>query len=325
MGNTMTKQKKNSRWQAYDSCYIYSLVVRRYFAEMKTKIEIAEELGISRFKVARLIDEAIHQDYVRFIFPKQQAMDDEIAGNLREKYHLDAAEVLSVAESWSTQDELNHKLGAIAAIYLGETLKEGMKLGIAWGRVLSSTVSQLTTLPPLDVVQLSGVHPGIEFSQGPIDLIHKIAALSHGKAHPMYVPMWVDDEGLAVKLAGDQAVLDTQQYYPQLDVVITGIGAWKSGSSSLCNIFPPAWRESLLKQDIAADICISLVNSQGDVLDSPMDRLGFGISTEQLRKTQTVIGVAGGEEKFDGIVASLKSGLLNVLITDFDTAVKLLD
>lgn len=183
---------------------------------MKTKIEIAEELGVSRFKVARLIDEAIEQDYVRFIFPKQQAMDEEIANNLRKKFHLEDAIVLSVAESWTTQEELNHKLGEVTAEYLMQSLHEGMKVGIAWGRVLSSTVSKLSKLPPLDVVQLSGVHPGIEFSQGPIDLIHKIAAISQGKAHPMYVPMWVDDEELAARLAGDPAVLDTQQYYSQL-------------------------------------------------------------------------------------------------------------
>ena len=40
----------------------------------------------------------------------------------------------------------------------------------------------------------------------------------------MYVPMSVNDEELAARLAGDPAVLDTQQYYSQLDVVITGIG-----------------------------------------------------------------------------------------------------
>lgn len=67
------------------------------------------------------------------------------------------------------------------------------------------------------------------------------------------------------------------------------------------------------------------MNSKGDVLSSPMNRLGLGITADQLRKTKTVIGVAGGEEKYDGIVASLHSGLLNVLITDFDTAIKLLD
>lgn len=82
----MTKQKKTAAGRSYDPRYIYSLVVRRYFADMKTKIEIAEELGVSRFKVARLIDEAIEQDYVRFIFPKQQAMDEEIANNLRKNF-----------------------------------------------------------------------------------------------------------------------------------------------------------------------------------------------------------------------------------------------
>lgn len=321
----MPRTKVPSRWQHSDPRYLYSLVARRYFAEMKTKIEIAEELGVSRFKVARLIDEAIEQEYVKFVFPKQQALDEEIAGNLREKYRLKEAVVLPASETWSTQEQLNVKLGGITANYLSETLQEGMKFGMAWGRVLSSTVSQLVSLPSLDVVQLSGVHPGIEFSQGPVDLIHKIAAISHGKAHPMYVPMWVDDESLAEKLAGDQAVLDAQKFYPQMDVVITGIGAWKTGSSSLCDIFPKSWRDSLLAQDIAADVCVTLVNSEGEILDSPMSRLGFGITTEQLRTTKKLIGVAGGEEKYEGIVASLKSGLLKVLITDFDTAIKLLE
>lgn len=321
----MPKQKKNTRWSDYDPRYVYSLVVRRYFAEMKTKIEIAEELGVSRFKVARLIDEAIEQEYVKFLFPKQQVLDEEIAKNICEKYHLQDAIVLSVSESWSSHEQLNEKLGFITASYLSKTLTAGTKIGVAWGRVLSSTVSQLASLPTLDVVQLSGVHPGIAYNQGPIELIHKLAAISNGKAHPMYVPMWVDDESLARKLASDQAVLDTQQYYPQLDVVITGIGAWKTGSSSLCDIFPELWQKPLFAQDIAADVCITLLNSQGEVLDSPMSRLGFGISTEHLRNTKKVIGVAGGEKKFDGIVASLRSDLLDVLITDFDTAIKLLD
>ncbi|ENF1239659.1 hypothetical protein ACEPCY_001695 [Salmonella enterica subsp. enterica serovar Infantis] len=321
----MPKENKNPKLCNYDPRFIYSLVVKRYFSEMKTKVEIAEELGLSRFKVARLIDEAIAQEYVKFTFPKQQALDEEIAQNLCKKYGLQDAVVLSVSESWSSQEQLNVKLGGITATYLSEILKEGMKFGLAWGRVLSSTVSQLTTLPVLDVVQLSGVHPGIEFSQGPIDLIHKVAAISHGRAHPMYVPMWVDDESLAQKLADDQAVQDTQKFYSNMDVVITGIGAWKTGSSSLCDIFPEAWREALISQDITADVCVTLVNSKGEILDSPLNRLGFGITTDQLRATKKLIGVAGGDEKYEGIVASLKSGLLNVLITDFDTAIKLLD
>ncbi|MGP2522403.1 sugar-binding transcriptional regulator [Pantoea ananatis] len=321
----MPKLNKNKKWSGYDPRYIYSLVVRRYFLEMKTKTEIAEELGISRFKAARLIDEAIEQEYVKFLFPKQQMLDEEIAHSLCQKYGLQNAVVLSVSESWASQEQLNEKLGGITASYLSNHLTAGMTVGIAWGRVLSSTVNQLTSLPALDIVQLSGVHPGIEFSKGPIDLIHRLSAISQGKAHPMYVPMWVDDESLAEKLASDPAVIYTQQYYSRLDVVITGIGAWKTRSSSLCDIFPEEWQAPLFRDDIAADICITLVNSKGEILDSPISRLGFGISTEQLRNTKTVIGVAGGEQKYEGIVASLKSGLLDVLITDFDTAVKLVN
>lgn len=110
-----------------------------------------------------------------------------------------------------------------------------------------------------------------------------------------------------------------------MDVVITGIGAWKTGSSSPCDIFSDAWRDALMSQDITDDVCVTLVNSKGKILDSPLNHLGFGITTAQLRATKKLIGVAGGDEKYEGIVASLKSGLLNVLITDFDPAIKLLD
>ncbi|VFS77135.1 Transcriptional regulator, contains sigma factor-related N-terminal domain [Raoultella terrigena] len=128
----MPKRIKNSRWSGYDPRYIYSLVVRRYFVEMKTKTEIAEELEISRFKAARLIDEAIKEEYVKFLFPKQQLLDEEIALNLCGKYGLQKAIVLSVSESWSNQEELNEKLGGITASYLNNNLAEGMKVGIAW-------------------------------------------------------------------------------------------------------------------------------------------------------------------------------------------------
>lgn len=317
--------KKKPDFNSMNLEYVYSLIVRRYFVEMKTKVEIAQELGVSRFKVARLIDEAIEKEYIKFVFPKQKTFDDKISKSLCEKYNLQEAIILPSSEYWSTQEELNTKLGEIAANYLSTTLKEGMILGIAWGKVLSSTANQLTYLPHIDVVQLSGVHPGIEFTQGPIDIIHKITAISHGEAHPMYVPMWVNNESLAAKLSEDLSVQNTKKYYANLDVVITGIGDWKSGASGLSNIFLKSWVDDLMNQDIAADICTTLIDSNGKILKSPIEKLEFGISDEQLKQSKKIIGVAGGEVKFQGIKASVKSGLINVLITDFDTSLKLID
>lgn len=320
----MHKQNKSTKHFFNNPKYIYSFIARQYFVEMKTKSEIADELGISRFKVARLITEAIEKDYVRFVFPKQHLLDEEIAQNICQKYNLKHAIVLSMMDSSEDQLQLTEKLGQISADYLVSILKKDMKVGIAWGRILSSTINNLHDIPSLDVVQLSGVHHKIEFNQGPIDLIHKMAAISQGKAHPIYLPMWVESEDLKSQLENDQYITEACGFYDQLDVILTGIGCWKSGSSSLFNIFPEEWKKELIHKDVCADVCISLLDSQGNILENPIDTLGFGITSKQLKEAKNVIGIAGGNEKYEAILATLKSGLLNMLITDFNTAIKLL-
>ncbi|GAA4949124.1 hypothetical protein GCM10023238_14300 [Streptomyces heliomycini] len=40
-------------------------VARRFYLEQRSKVEIAKEFGISRFKVARLLDAAVAHDIVR--------------------------------------------------------------------------------------------------------------------------------------------------------------------------------------------------------------------------------------------------------------------
>jgi DNA-binding transcriptional regulator LsrR (DeoR family) len=107
----------------------------------------------------------------------------------------------------------------------------------------------------------------------------------------MYVPMWVDDESLAQKLASDPAVVDTQQYYSQLDVVITGIGARKTGSSGLCDIFPESWQKNLFERYRCGSSAL-LVNSKGEILDSPMSRLRFVFQRTNCVTRKPVVGVA---------------------------------
>ncbi|WP_373818240.1 sugar-binding transcriptional regulator [Glaesserella sp.] len=321
----MTVQNKHLAALKDNPKYIYSFVTKQYFIEMKNKSEIADELGISRFKVARLITEAIEKEYVRFIFPKLQDLDDEIAHNLKTRYGLKDAVVLSMLDSYEDQALLTDKLGMVTSDYLCKILQKEMKVGIAWGKVLSSVIAKLHDLPPVDVIQLSGVHPKIQFNQGPIDLVHKMASLTQGKAYPIYLPMWVENEETVAQLVNDPYVAEARKFYSQLDVVITGIGDWKSHSTSLQKIFPTTWVTELERQDIRADICTTFVDSNGHIIPSPLEKLGFSISAENLQKTPNVIGVAGGQEKYDGILASLKSGLLDTLITDFYTAIKLLD
>lgn len=56
-----------------------SLVARRYYLQRSTKSQIADELGISRFKVPRLLDTALADGIVRIEISDQGDLNMELA------------------------------------------------------------------------------------------------------------------------------------------------------------------------------------------------------------------------------------------------------
>lgn len=57
-------------------------VVKAYFIERKTKSQIADELGISRFRVARILDEAIESGLIKFVIAEQDEIDSDLSQRL---------------------------------------------------------------------------------------------------------------------------------------------------------------------------------------------------------------------------------------------------
>src|SRR5580700_7389682 len=103
-------------------------VARRYFIERQTKSRIAEDLAISRFKVARLIDEAIEEDLVRFEIDEAGELDARLSDLLRQKYSLRNALVLAGPDLPCSA--LIEPLGHVAASLLEEILTDGCVLGV---------------------------------------------------------------------------------------------------------------------------------------------------------------------------------------------------
>jgi len=64
------------------------LVARRYFLDGASKSEIAQELGISRFKVARLLDAARRDGIVRIEIGAPPEIDLELSGELAARHGL---------------------------------------------------------------------------------------------------------------------------------------------------------------------------------------------------------------------------------------------
>ncbi|MEV8410940.1 transcriptional regulator, partial [Streptomyces niveus] len=76
-------------------------MARRFYLEGKSKIQIAEEFGVSRFKVARVLETALERDLVRIEIRVPAELDAERSDALRARYGLRNAVVVESPASLS--------------------------------------------------------------------------------------------------------------------------------------------------------------------------------------------------------------------------------
>ena len=298
-------------------------VARRYFVERQTKIQIAEDLGISRFKVARLIDEAVEAGLVRFEIDETGEIDAQLSDRLRRKYALRHALILAGPDLPCSA--LFEPLGRIAASLLEEILTDGCVLGVAWGRTLAATAKAISRLPKISVVQVAGGLTTLEFPQNSADLVSRMAAAGDGTAYPIFLPMWVEDPSLVKRLRTEPSVAQVLERYDRIDVLVSGIGSWNPPVSCLHDAFSKAWKRQVLAAGVRADLCATLIDDTGGVVPSPLDKLGLALSAKQIRRIPERVAIAGGQEKASAILAALKGNWITTLVTDAGVARRLLE
>jgi DNA-binding transcriptional regulator LsrR (DeoR family) len=81
---------------------------------------------------------------------------------------------------------------------------------------------------------------------------------------------------------------------------------------------------SLQALGAVGDIGLRFFDAEGQPVEHEINERIIGLDLGQIREIPRVIGVAGGEEKFEVIRAALRGGLLDVLVTDKANAVRLL-
>src|ERR687889_319491 len=129
-------------------------VARRYYLDGRSKVEIAEEFGLSRFKVARLLDAARESGLVRIEIRHEGEIDVDLSARLQERFGLQHSIVVDTPDE--DAQSLRQHLGRAAAQLLAEITTPHDVLGLGWARAVSAMARSLTHLPGTPVVQLTG-------------------------------------------------------------------------------------------------------------------------------------------------------------------------
>lgn len=101
---------------------------RLYYLADRSKIYIASELDVSRFKVARLLDLAKSAGLVTIQVRDPAGVDEWLSDELRDRLGLARAIVVDDAPNPLSQ------VGAAAALYLKDTIVPDSNVGLAWSR-----------------------------------------------------------------------------------------------------------------------------------------------------------------------------------------------
>lgn len=303
-------------------------VARRFFADGQTKSEIATELGINRFKVARLIEEAKATGIVRVEISAPGRIDVELSARLREELGLTHAVVLdSDAPDEETQRDA---LGASCAELLQEILTSDDILGLAWGRSIRSMSLSLRSLPACPVVQLSGAlrssMPRPDLRDSTIELVRRVAAITEGPAAYFYAPMIVPNAPTADTLREQPDVARALALASQATVAVVGIGAWEQGQSTVFEAFSPD--ESAALRDahgVLVEVAGILLDTEGEPIANELTQRMITIDANDLRDIPEVIAIAYGEPKARAVRTAIASGHVNGLVTHPALATALLE
>mgnify|MGYP001349951363 CR=1 FL=1 len=299
-------------------------MARRFYLEGKSKIQIADEFGVSRFKVARVLESALENDLVRIEIRVPAELDAERSDALRARYGL--RHVVVAQAPTDTEDDTPdpEHLGEVAADLLGELVTEGEVLGLAWGRSTIHMAQALRSLPPCTVVQLTGVYDAGTAERGSVEAVRLAAAVSGGEAHPIYAPMLLPDSATAAALRAQPGIAAAFEYFDKVTIAAVSIGSWEAGISAVHDMLGKEESEHYASLGVAAEMSAHLFAADGRRVGRDLGERCITVEAERLRRIPEVVAIAGGRRKADAIGAVLRSGLVTSLVTDTTAADRLL-
>ncbi|GHF86679.1 DNA-binding transcriptional regulator LsrR (DeoR family) [Amycolatopsis bartoniae] len=300
-----------------------AVIAHRFYVDGRSKIEIAEEFGISRFKVARVLDWARDSGLVRIDFDLPVPVDVKLSDEVRAAYGLDQCFVLDRGASEGERPEVRRRIGAVAARLLSEIVTENDVLGLSWARSVNVTTEAVRRLPKCPVVQLCGVQAGIDSRDRSVETVARLASTSGGDAYPIYGPLVLPDRRTTEILRRQPGIAETFGQFKNLTKAVVSIGAWLPGESTVYDAVHPDERAAIAARGAKAEVAARLFDGEGKPMDTGLAHHVLAISTEELLRVPEVIALGYTAPKAEAIDAVLRSGLVSTLITDTPAAERL--
>jgi DNA-binding transcriptional regulator LsrR (DeoR family) len=283
---------------------------RLYYELGETQGAIADQLGVTRPQVSRLLKRARAEGIVEIRIIDSTSVESPAADALRRSYGLD--EVALAPTIAGPEDLTRRMVGRLAAQVLRAAVRDGSTIGVGDGASVSATAAALedaATPVAATVVPLCGGY----WSTGPErEPYRRVADAIGAQPHGLMAPGLVDDAATRKALVAHAGVTQVLDLWDGLDVALFGIGG-------------PAWSAATVGRKVERELAQG--EAVGEILVAPFDLDGrfvcpalrdrvIAFDARRLGRVPVAVGVASGPGKIRPILGALRAGV----VTDVETA-----
>jgi DNA-binding transcriptional regulator LsrR (DeoR family) len=289
-----------ARWPVDDR--VRARVARRYFIDQATKVEIGAEFGLTRFQVAKLVQDCLDDGTVVITVHGPEHVDDALSDRLGARFGL--------VDALVADDLAGASRYAVAM--LASRLDDGDVLAVDGSPVVDAVLSAASGLPACQVVQARGV-AGLD-DHG-IEVVKRVAQACGGEAYPIYAPFLSRHPADAVTLRSHPLVEVAIGRFERVAAAVLGVEDPRAAGGPWAGVDAGA----------VAALGPVLVGADGAPLPSTVEERAIGLSADQVRRVPFVLLADSGQEKAPQMDAVLRGGMVHAVVTDVPTAVALLD
>lgn len=298
-------------------------VARRFYLEGASKVEIAKELSISRFKVARMLEEALATGLVRIEIGTTGDVDPDLSARLAESLGL--RECLVVETGTAPVPQARRRLATAAAAYVREVLAPGDVLGMTWAREVYAMVRELSPLPRVEVVQLCGAALLPDDDASPVESVVQAARLAGTKGHVFFAPLIVDDEQTATAVLRQPSVAQALAQARRVTRALVGIGHWGPQTSTIHDAVRPPVRAEVRACGAVGEIAGVFFDARGTIVRPELSRRIVTLGEDALLAIPQVCGIVLGPAKEPAVRAAVAGAIVDSLVVDSALGRALLD
>jgi DNA-binding transcriptional regulator LsrR (DeoR family) len=297
-----------------------------YHHQKLTQQQVADELGLSRPTVVRLLRQALEEGLVTVSLRVDVLRQMELSTRLAKRFGLKEAFVVPTSIGHAQADVLR-AIGEMGALYLENNIRPNQVVSLTWGKTLLEVARALNENPVKGVViaqVLGGLNSGQTFN--PSRVASLLGEKLHAPVYHLYVPVIVASKELRDLFLSDPGVQATLAVARLAALCMVSVGKVDHSATVVQTGFLDASAiDQLRARGAVGDIAGHYFDIHGDRILGDVDDRILALPWKDFQRCKNVVAVACGPDKKHAILGALRTGVLSRLIIDDQTALAVLE